>query len=291
MNLSLPSNLQIIEKDCFNGASFLTSIVSPDCTTYDIQLPQFIANLLKISNITCNNIEYTPTDYALRHSISEGVHRIGNRCFANSKIHEVSIPQSQINSTSEIETLIIPTSVVEIGDHCFENSILLTSITLGDDISIGKSCFCSCSNLENVKLPSNLKVLESFTFSNCLMLKTIVIPTSVTCIGMRCFDACQSLQSIHLGDSLVELGCRCFQSCSSLTSITLPPTIQTIGDSCFLYCKIIEMKLPESCPFSNFWMGRTGNLPQIIKYTNNEQIIKCNNNDHDHDQDCNCIIS
>ena len=83
--------------------------------------------------------------------------------------------------------------------------------------SLGASCFCGCSGLTS-----------------------ITIPSSVTSLGYYCFSHCSGLTSITIPSSVTSLGYDCFKDCSGLTSITIPSSVTSLGGDCFLGCLKLE---------------------------------------------------
>ena len=79
--------------------------------------------------------------------------------------------------------------------------------------SFGESCFCDCSGLTS-----------------------ITIPSSVTSLGRKCFCDCSGLTSITIPSSVTSLGESCFCDCSGLTSITIPSSVTSLGEDCFRGC-------------------------------------------------------
>ncbi|GAB1223892.1 hypothetical protein ENUP19_0163G0054 [Entamoeba nuttalli] len=96
--------------------------------------------------------------------------------------------------------------------------------------SLGHCCFCGCTSLT-----------------------TIEIPTSVIEIGNEWFYECTLLTSINIPTSVNEIGCGCFKECYSLTSINIHPTITSIGIGCFYHCGCEEeLKKNETIPKNCF---------------------------------------
>lgn len=60
--------------------------------------------------------------------------------------------------------------------------------------------FDRCSELSDVKLPDNLKVIKSHAFSNCNSLRTIFLPCSIMEVETAAFYGCPNLSSINIKD-------------------------------------------------------------------------------------------
>lgn len=81
------------------------------------------------------------------------------------------------------------------------------------DTVIYARMYTDCSNLEEIKLPSNITAIKSEAFTGCKKLKQIHIPKSVKSIGSWAFVDCNSLRDVYfeskdcegLDDSYIEL--------------------------------------------------------------------------------------
>jgi surface protein len=121
-------------------------------------------------------------------------------------------------------------SAITYTDNAKITSIDLSGVT-GLDNSNLPSYFCQvCSNLSEVKLPNDLKVVNSNMFQYCSNLKEIDIPSSVTSIGDYAFYGCSSLESIELPQGLETIYSYAFRNCSSLKKVvckaTTPPKLR-----------------------------------------------------------------
>lgn len=170
---------------------------------------------------------------------------------------------------TQIQTLIIPDSVIEIGDSAFEDCINLQSIQLPDSLqNIGMLAFSNCSiqslqipssikywgmasfqdchKLERVVIPEGVQKIVDSAFSRCERLSTVVIPDTVTEIEKLAFRGCVSLTEVYLPDSLENIGASAFEECG-LTTLTVPSAVRQIGQSAFYLCKDLEsIQLPDN---------------------------------------------
>ncbi len=120
--------------------------------------------------------------------------------------------------------------VVGINEYAFEGNNLITSITIGNNVtSIGEYAFSGCSSLESITIPDSVTSIGARAFNNCLSLESVVIGNGVTSIGSNAFDYCRSLESIIIPDSVTSIGARAFNSCSLLTTIYCRATNKPSG--------------------------------------------------------------
>ena len=172
--------------------------------------------------------------------------------------------------------IIIPETVVKIGDNAFFNCYYLTSISIPESVtSIGKYAFHFCLRLLNATIPKNVKSIgvgafageasmsdiqvsednKYFTSENgilydkkkkvliqCPRAKSgeIKIPESVTNIGEEAFEYCQNVTSIIIPESVTNIGRVAFKSCENLTSVVIPQGVTQIEESTFSGCSSLS---------------------------------------------------
>lgn len=96
---------------------------------------------------------------------------------------------------SVLKSVVIPDSVVAIGDAAFMNCVNLKSVSFSQNIeSIGRKAFAGCTALTGVNLPENLETIGDEAFYGCLRLGRLYIPASVEKIGYDAFAACETLR-------------------------------------------------------------------------------------------------
>ena len=89
------------------------------------------------------------------------------------------------------------------------------------------------SEIQEVELPTTLKMLEYGAFQNCQSLTIVALPEKLEYIGEGCFKE-SGIQKITLNRRLKKIGQAAFCGCKSLCHITLDGCpLEKISAKCF----------------------------------------------------------
>lgn len=134
--------------------------------------------------------------------------------------------------------------VTAVGKNAFASTTSVSAITrvvLPDSIvSIGDKAFSYCVNLKSVNIPNGVRTIGNDAFEFCLSLETVELPNGLTAIGDKAFFYCQSLSSLSLPNTVTEIGAYAFEACISLEGIDIPSATTRIGDGAFKSCTSLE---------------------------------------------------
>ena len=135
-------------------------------------------------------------------------------------IHHVTHIGAFMVSNIAFDKIIIPNSVIEIGDNAFSRCNELVDIVIPDSVKVlGHHAFCYCHNLENVTLPNSIQAIPAFAFEECTKLKNIVIPDSVKYISDYAFIGNDSLETMTISENIEYVGIRAFDECRKLNKV------------------------------------------------------------------------
>ena len=121
-----------------------------------------------------------------------------------------------------LTSVIMPDTVVEIGEDAFAGCSNLSSITIKDGVKkIGDRSFMGCEQLQHITIPSKVIEIDEDAFRGCIGLESITIKDGVKKIGDRAFMGCEQLQHINIPKSVTSIGLSAFEGCTGLTSINV----------------------------------------------------------------------
>ena len=127
---------------------------------------------------------YTNTDYAKHIILPETIVSVGDGAFMKSP--EVSFDIQGV--------------LTSIGESSFEGCTLLTSVKLGEGIeSIPFMCFFECASLKTINIPNGVTTIEENAFEGCSSMLTIVLPATLTTVEDSAFANCKALRTVFFG--------------------------------------------------------------------------------------------
>lgn len=183
-----------------------------------------------------------------------------------------AIDSDTFSNNDEITSLVLPASVVSIGEGSFNKCEKLENVTLSNGVSILTDVFCDCPRLKSIIFPYGVSEINN-SFKNCIALRSVKFSRSVYRLGDGSFNGCSSMEKIEWSTGLSYLG-DVFDGCKMLTTIHIPKGIVTI-DGAFDNCTFAEvLELPDSVLYINSGFNsctalRSMNLPSGLVYIGN----------------------
>lgn len=99
-----------------------------------------------------------------------------------------AIGESAFEDNTDLQTLELPGSVLEIGDYAFCGCTALNGVSFGEGLqSVGSGAFADCESLGSITLPSSLNTIGSYAFARCHSLVEAVLQNKDTEIGKDAF--------------------------------------------------------------------------------------------------------
>ncbi len=173
VELKLPDDATVIEKDALKGCTGLKQLQIPSATT-DVT-PSDGCTALSAITVLPNNRAYTAADGVLLSADGSQI---------------VWFPMGKTGDYA------LPATVTSIGDYAFQGCSI-TRFTLPDGLKeIGQAAFFG-SMVEEVTMPDKLRLIPTATFQQCSRLRILRLGSMTELISDYAFDGCP-LQHIYL---------------------------------------------------------------------------------------------
>ena len=153
-------------------------------------------------------------------------------------------------SNDSMTSLIIPWTVVSIGEDAASESHNLETVSFSDGlIGIGLGSFAGCPKLKTVTLPSTLERVGQSAFQSCAALTEVTLNGNAD-MAKYAFTECPALNKITYTDKsgkAYSLGTSAFERDTALEEVTFTEGLETIGSFCFDGCSsLVTVYLPAS---------------------------------------------
>lgn len=199
----------------------------------------------------------------------------------------ISIPFSGFYGCTELERVILPRGLSEIGDGFFNGCTKLVQVQIPEHVtSIGANAFRGCTLLTTMYIPDGVTSIGQYAFRECTSLRNIEIPNSVTTMGTDVFNGCTALESAKPSGGVSIIPMYTFNGCTSLRSVTIPEGVTKIEDFAFNGCALSSLSIPAS--LTNLNEDRSG-LHDCIKTLTSITIDPANET-YDSRDNCNAVI-
>ena len=136
------------------------------------------------------------------------------------EVNITALPIQAFYKSTNVENLILPNTLITIGEEMFYQSKLKTVVIPANATTIGNSAFEQCASLISIDIPANVETIGTAVFWGCSSLTTVT------------FEKGSQLKTIGGGSSYYGA----FSYCTALTSIEIPASVETIGASAFAIC-------------------------------------------------------
>ncbi|MDE7136491.1 MAG: leucine-rich repeat domain-containing protein, partial [Muribaculaceae bacterium] len=219
-SVKIPDSVTSISEDAFFECSALTSVKIPNsvisigekafsnCTALtSVNIPSSVSAISYDAFYGCGSLKSIYVDKRNKYySDVDGV-------LYNKGATEL------IQCPGGLKSVIIPKSVISIGDQAFQGCRNLVSVTIPNSVkTIGYGAFRGCHALNSATIPNSVTSIGKIAFESCVSLTSVNIPSSITEIGYGAFGKCRSLISVYYGaENPIEGYSDIFSSYDNLT--------------------------------------------------------------------------
>ncbi len=191
-------------------------------------------------------------------TLPKNLKSIGYYAFRESQLEEIDIPsgvtfidEQAFRNCKKLRKAVVPGTVTDIPESCFEGATSLSSVTLGEGIrTIGRWAFVpyqaytTQGELREIKLPSTLEEIGKMAFLST-KISEIEIPASVTKIGEYAFSECRNLSKVVFNCSMDTLPKRVLHNTLGVQEIVFPRGLKVIGEYALDHIGIEYLTIPE----------------------------------------------
>lgn len=140
--------------------------------------------------------------------------------------------------------------VKEIGQYSFYKSGITSVVMPSSIIKVGNHAFDECTSLTAITYSKNITSIGTYAFANTTSYKTaLTLPTALKSIGQGAYYR-SAITSVTVPSNLTSLSTHCFSNNMNLTSATIPSTMKTIGSCAFVNTSIKKISIPSGCTYT-----------------------------------------
>ncbi|MBO5009611.1 MAG: leucine-rich repeat protein [Clostridia bacterium] len=177
-----------------------------------------------------------------------------------------SIADGAFKAHRWVEKIILPASVLYVGDEAFADCTSLKEVHFGSSlISLGNSVFKNCESLVRAELPKTVTDLGTYVFENCSSLTEARVPDEIKIIPEGLFKNCLSLKTLEFSEELTAIGDGAFENCVALESVTALNKVRSVGNYAFCECRSLKsVSFGEEISFLGFGAFRNVNALEEV---------------------------
>ncbi len=159
----------------------------------------------------------------------------------------VEIGDYAFRGATNLEELIIPTSVTAVGTEIVEYAEKLKTLKIPESVTkVGWLAFAR-AGFEEITLPvSQSQWGSDAAFQECMNLQKAVFAKGNTHVQDRIFFGCEALRVVDLPDGIEEIGAGAFAGCSALHELRLPEGLKSIRNRTFRGCPLRSLDIPST---------------------------------------------
>lgn len=144
----------------------------------------------------------------------------------------VEIESRAFYGNKQIQSLYCGNRVTKIGDYAFGAASNLKKIIIPDSVvSIGDEAFCN-SGVADLEIGDRVQEFGEGVFQMCGSLRSVKLPYCLTVLSENTFNFCSALTEVELSPNTVSIEKQAFEG-AGLKSIKFPASVKTVAPNSF----------------------------------------------------------
>ena len=230
---------QLTSRKLHEGLEKIDPLAFCECTSLEeINIPSTVKEISKGSFSFCKKLKQI--------TLPEGLQFIGQWAFQG----------------TSLVSIVIPSTVEAISDAAFLRCEKLVRVEIREGVTkLGEKVFQGCKCLQQVSIPSTVRVLPGYTFKDCTLLNDIKFPDQLFTIKGHAISGC-SIRQLHFPQGFKCIQINSLSSCTDTFSIELPEKLEVIESLAFnspTLNRLRNIATPTKCKLHQ----HTGFIPSI----------------------------
>ncbi|MBQ5693603.1 MAG: leucine-rich repeat protein [Alistipes sp.] len=145
------------------------------------------------------------------------------------------LPWSAFNGLTNLQSVILPTTVEEIGHNAFCGTRIRSMYFPNSVKKLGQNLFAVTGEhpIERVNIPTSLEEIGDCAFQKIDKIENFHLPHTLKKIGASAFDRAGLNCELHIPESVEEIGDNAFYGCGLIGGLRIPNSITHISDYAF----------------------------------------------------------
>lgn len=246
----IPDNVDVVEGGAFSGCDSLKEITCCNQTVFSRNVLGMSKQYVKWNRHSKEGAWYKRGDYLYQYAEAyEELNEIrdSRKNYMHGYHHKAHIENGwfirdaeHLHVSPATDFAEVPAGVSAISGNAFEQCHI-SRVLLNECVEyIGPYAFAD-SEIEEIIIPSKIRIIHNGTFSGCRKLKKVSIPNGIKRIGLHAFDGCRELTNIDLPNGVETIANWSFCDCKKIEKMRFPDTLVSIDAYAFDRCSQLQL--------------------------------------------------